>query len=577
MFQKKDERNKTGDEFSELEKRIIDEAAHEESDIYDEEYDSISRMSERMAKEVSDEVSRETLSAAIKESEKTTRPKKQVKKKAKKESSGFSFGLPKRRVEEQPEVTVKSKSVNREFALITYMFIALFVGLIAYFVHFELYVAEDFINNSHNARLSSFTESVVRGSILSADGQVLAETVTDSAGNETRSYPLKNLFAHVVGYSTMGTAGLEDSENYHLLSSHVNFVEKAVNDVTEEKVSGDNVVTTLEYPIQYAAYNSLGGESGAVVVIEVDTGKVLAMVSKPDYDPNNLAVNWESIVEDANSESVLYNRATLGKYPPGSTFKILTTLEYLREHPNDYEDYSYYCSGSISDDVNTLSCYSGEVHGTVDLKESFAESCNTSYANIGLALNLNKYKKTCEELLFNTTLPTNDFTATTSSFSLDSTSGTSVIMHTAIGQGETLVSPVHMAMIASAIDNGGVLMKPYLVDHIENANGDVVSTASSQKYGSLMTEAESEILKEYMAEVVQNGTGTRLKDQTYTAYGKTGTAEYSDAGDSHAWFVGFAHQEGKSDIAVAVVVEGAGLGSSYAVPIAKDVFNAYYN
>ncbi len=461
--------------------------------------------------------------------------------------------------------------------MITYVFIALFIGLIAYFVYFQLEIADDFINNSHNARLSSFTESVVRGSILTADGDVLAETVTDSEGNETRYYPYKNLFAHVVGYSTMGTAGLEDSENYHLLSSHVNFVEKAVSDVTEEKTPGDNVVTTLDYDMQYAAYNSLGGENGAVIAIEVDTGKVLCMVSKPDYDPNNLEENWESIVEDANSESVLYNRATLGKYPPGSTFKILTALEYIREHPNDYEDYSYYCSGSISDGVNSLSCYDGEVHGTVNLEDSFAESCNTSFANIGLSLNLTKYKKTCEELLFNNSLPTNDFSAGTSSFSLDSSSGTSVIMATAIGQGETLVSPLHMAMIISAIANDGVLMEPYLVDHIENANGDVVSEESPTKYGSLMTSEESSILKQYMSSVVQSGTGTKLKDLSYDAYGKTGTAEYSDSGDSHAWFVGFAHQEGKSDIAIAVVVEGAGLGSSYAVPIAKDVFNAYYN
>ncbi len=476
----------------------------------------------------------------------------------------------------KPEKKTKKKS-NREFAIITYLFVSLFVGLIAYFAYFQVYVADDFINNSYNSRLASFTESVIRGSILTADNEVLAETVVDSSGNETRSYPYRNLFSHVVGYSTMGNSGLENSENVHLLSSHVNFVEKAVSDVTEEKTLGDNVVTTLEYDLQYAAYNSLGGEKGAVVVLDVETGKVLAMVSKPDFDPNTLEENWDAIVEDANSESVLYNRAILGKYPPGSTFKILTALEYIREHSDDYEDYSYTCTGKISDGVNDLSCYSGEVHGKVDLKTSFAESCNTSFANIGLSLNINKYKKTCEELLFNTTLPTNDFTATTSSFSLDSSSGTSVIMATAIGQGETLVSPIHMAMIAAAIDNDGVLMTPYLVDHIENANGDLVSSNSPTKYGSLMTETEASILKEYMAAVVEEGTGTKLKGLSYDAYGKTGTAEYSDEGDSHAWFVGFAHQEGKNDIAIAVVVEGAGLGSSYAVPIAKDVFNAYYN
>jgi len=471
----------------------------------------------------------------------------------------------------------KKKHKNREFAIITYCFVLMFVGLIGYFVNFLYKDADDFINNSHNARLSSFTESVIRGNIYSADGEVLAETNVDSTGVESRTYPYKNIFSHVIGYSNMGTAGLESTENFHMLSSHVNFIDKAVTNAAEDKMLGDNVITTLDTTLQYAAYNSLGGNNGAVVVIEVETGKILSMVSKPDFDPNTIDINWEAIIEDANSESVLFNRATLGKYPPGSTFKILTTLEYIREHPDDYQDYVYSCNGEISDGVNTIHCYGGEVHGSVDLEHSFAESCNTSYANIGSTLNIDKFSELCNSMYFNTEIPCDDFTPTVTRFDLTKNSGSSVIMATSIGQGETLASPLQMAMIAASIDNDGKMMQPYLVDRIENADGQTYIQNRSKVLKEVMTSEEAAILKGYMSAVVQEGTGTKLKDQIYEAYGKTGTAEFSDEGDSHAWFVGFAHKAGKKDIAIAVIVEGAGLGSSYAVPIAQDVFYAYYN
>jgi len=471
----------------------------------------------------------------------------------------------------------KSSRKNFEFGVITYCFVFMFASLIGYFVYYLYNDADDFINNSHNTRLQTYTQSISRGNIYASDGEILAETKLDENGNEYREYPYANIFSHAVGYANMGTAGLESTENYHLLSSHVNLIDKTLTNATDEKVPGDNVITTLDTKLQYAAYTSLGAYNGAVIVIEADTGKILSMVSKPDFNPNTISDDWKSIVEDANSESVLFNRAIQGKYPPGSTFKILTTLEYIREHPTDYQNYSYTCNGEISDGYNSIHCYGGEVHGAVDLKSSFAESCNTSYANIGLTLNISDFKQLCNSFYFNTEIPSSDFSASTTRFGLTKDAGTSVVMATSIGQGETLTSPLQMAMIASAISNDGKLMQPYLVDRIVNADGQTYISYKPKQLKELMTEEEAGILKDYMSAVVQEGTGTKLKDQSYEAYGKTGTAEYSDNGDSHAWFVGFAHQEGKKDIAIAVVVEGAGLGSSYAVPIAKDVFYAYYN
>lgn len=451
--------------------------------------------------------------------------------------------------------------------------------MMGYFAYFQVVRSEDFINNSYNSRQESFAESVVRGEILSADGEILAKTDTDAEGNETRIYPYSNMFSHIVGYSTekYGRSGIESWANFNLLRSNAFFLEKTVDEMTEEKSIGDNVVTTLNYSLQSIAYQALGDYKGAVVAMEPATGKILAMVSRPDFDPNTISENWDRIVADENSESVLVNRATQGLYPPGSTFKILTTLEYMRENPNNYQDYSYRCSGSIQEENNKLSCFSGEVHGTVNLKQSFSESCNTSFANMGLTLDNGKFADTCQELLFNQALPVSKLETSRSSFVLNADSSVSEVMETAIGQGKTLVTPLHMLMITSAIANNGELMEPYVIDCIQNYEGSEVKTYSPTSCGRLMTEEEAAVLQEYMQEVVQSGTGSKLKGMSYTAAGKTGSAEYGTTkGESHAWFVGYAHRDDKEDIAVAVIVEGAGIGSAYAVPIAKEVFDMYY-
>ncbi len=474
---------------------------------------------------------------------------------------------------------MKTSVRNREFAVITYCFTGLFLCLIGYFVYFQVIRSEDFINNSYNTRQETFAESVVRGKILSAEGEVLAETMTDAEGNETRVYPYSNMFSHIVGYSTekYGRSGIESWANFNLLRSNAFFLEKTMDEVADEKSIGDNVVTTLNYSLQSIAYQALGDYDGAVVVMEPATGKILAMVSKPDFDPNTISEEWDRIVADENAESVLLNRASQGLYPPGSTFKIITALEYMRENPDNYQEYAYNCSGSIQEENSKLSCFSGEIHGNVDLKRSFVKSCNTSFANIGLSLNVQSFADTCKDLLFNEALPVEKLETSKSSFVLGESSSVSEIMETSIGQGKTLVTPLHMAMITSAIANDGVLMKPYVIDLTENYEGDTVKNYSSSAYGELMTQGEAVVLQEYMKEVVESGTGSKLKGMSYEAYGKTGSAEYgTNKGDSHAWFVGYAHRDDKEDIALAVIVEKAGIGSAYAVPIAKSIFDMYY-
>ncbi len=474
----------------------------------------------------------------------------------------------------------KSSSVNnREFAVIAYCFIGLFLCTMGYFVYFQTVKSEDFINNPYNARQENFEKSVLRGKILAAGKEVLAETKTDEEGNEKRSYPYANMFSHIVGYATKehGRSGIESWANFNLLRSNAFFLEKTMDKVSDEKSIGDNVITTLNLSLQNAAYQALGDYQGAIAVLEPATGKILAMVSKPDFDPNSISENWDRIVADENSESALLNRAAQGLYPPGSTFKIVTALEFIRQNPGAYQEYQYSCNGSIQQGSSKLRCYSGEVHGSVDLRRSFVKSCNTSFANIGLSLDKDRFAKTCDELLFNQSLPVEKLDTSKSSFVLKGTSSTSEVMETSIGQGKTLMTPLHMLMIASAAANQGVLMKPYVIASVENHDGGTVKTYDASEYGALMTAEEAEVLQDYMKDTADVGTASKLSGMSYQAYGKTGSAEYgTNKGDSHAWFVGYAHREDKEDIAIAVIVEKAGNGSAYAVPAAKTVFDAYF-
>ena len=287
---------------------------------------------------------------------------------------------------------------NKEFLVIMYLFLAMFLGLMAYFVYFQVYKSESFINSPYNSLQDLFSERVIRGDILSADGQVLATTKVSKDKSETREYPYGRMFAHAIGYAVNGKAGIENQENFDLLRSHEFFLKQMGADLAGDKTQGDVVVTTLDSAVQKAAYESLGNYDGAVIAMEPKTGRIITMVSKPDFDPNTIKKDWETV--NGDSSTALYNRATQGQYAPGSVFKIFTTLEYYRENKKGYADYRYNCVGSISVDGQTIHCAGNHKHGTQDLEASFANSCNSSFANLSLTLNRNKFQDLCDSMLF---------------------------------------------------------------------------------------------------------------------------------------------------------------------------------
>lgn len=449
----------------------------------------------------------------------------------------------------------------------------LLVLVLGYFTHFMIKDSSEVINNSYNKRQDLLAEQVIRGDIISADGEILAHTKTNQDNSEVRVYPYGSMFSHIVGRFLKGRTGIESTDNFHLLTSNTNPIRKIFNELSGNKNNGDNVVTTLNTELQKTAYDALGNHKGAVVVMEPSSGKILAMVSKPDYDPNKISSLWDDLVDDSDNDSSLINRATQGLYPPGSIFKIMTALEYIRENPN-YQDYSYTCDGKDIFNHVTINCYNNKAHGKEDLIKSFAKSCNSSFANIGTTIDISSFSKLCDSFLFNSALPTN-LVHNQSSFVLNDNSEKSEVPQTVIGQGKTQITPLHSALIVSAIANGGVMMKPYVVDCLENYNGAVVKKYLPEISNTIMTPDESQILTSLMTQVVENGTASALKGKSYTAAGKTGSAEFNENKPAHAWFVGFAPAE-KPEIVVSIIVEGVGTGSDYAVPIASKIFDAYF-
>ena len=464
---------------------------------------------------------------------------------------------------------------NHQILILTYGVVLLFISLAVYYGYFLQVKSDSVINNSYNTRLDSFADRVVRGEIRSSDGQTLARTAVDEQGNETRVYPYDSVFAHAVGYSSNGKTGLESQANFYLLTSHVNIMEQVLNELYSKKNQGDNVVTTLNANLQKKAYEALGKNNGAIVVMEPDTGKILAMVSKPDYNPNTLMEDWSSLVSEENTSGQLLNRATQGLYPPGSTFKIVTALEYIRENPQNYKDYTFDCDGIYENGEYAIKCYHETAHGHQTFTQAFANSCNGAFASLGLLEDLNGLKNTSQQLLFNSDL-TLPFPYSKSSYIMGPGADTWQVLQTSIGQGQTQITPLHNVMITAAIANGGTLMKPYLIDHVENAGGDVIKKFVPQAYGDLMTAEESAQLTELMRDVVTEGTGSALRTDAYTAAGKTGSAEFDKNKETHAWFVGFAPAE-HPKIAVSVIVEEGGAGGQTAAPIARALFDLYFS
>lgn len=472
----------------------------------------------------------------------------------------------------EAEEMKKQKSMYLQSALMSIVYI----GMIANIIVFMLKDSEAAIGNSYNAkRQEILAAGTYRGTIYAADGSALAETVVDAAGVERRVYPYGQMFCHVVGYDVYGRAGIERDANMQLIQSNISLGSRVQNEMAGLKNPGDCVYTSLDPELQEIAYKSLGVYHGAVIVTRATTGEILAMVSTPGFEPSEIADSWEDLRTDRES-TVLLNRATQGLYPPGSTFKIFTALEYIRQNPTSYADYHYTCNGFYQRNEQRINCYHGSVHGNLDLTTSFAKSCNCSFANIGMGLDRGRFAETLLDLYFNQDLPI-AMENNPSHITMRMDMSDEQIMQTSIGQWETLITPMHLNMVTQAIANHGQMLRPYVITSVQSAEGHIIKQYTPESLGQVISPSEADALTTLMTAVVTQGTASKLSGQSYTAAGKTGSAEYSlIKGQSHAWFTGFAPAE-EPEIVVTVILEGAGSGGDYAAPVARRIFSAYFD
>ena len=340
---------------------------------------------------------------------------------------------------------------------------------------------------------------------------------------------------------------------------------------------GNGVITTLDPAIQKAAYDALGSNKGAVVALNPKTGEVLAMVSKPTYNPNDL----ENEITAANSQatndspSQLYNRATAGLYPPGSTFKTITLSSALENMPGVTTRIFEDDGKIIFNEKQSLSNDSNAVNGSIDLKDAFRVSSNVVFGTLAMELGNDKLKATAEAYGFNNSIETNGFTLENSRFPTLKSSEKGSIAQTGIGQSSILATPMQMALVSSTIANNGKMMEPTLVSKVIDKDGNTVKTIDPKVLKQVISASNAATIKDYMKNLVDSKVNGKWSYFSGTdAAGKTGTADYNlpngTPAKPHSWFIGFAPAD-NPQIAVAVIVENGGYGSTAAAQVAGSV------
>ncbi|KOR24556.1 penicillin-binding protein 2 [Clostridium sp. L74] len=470
------------------------------------------------------------------------------------------------------------KDISNNIKKVLLVFLICFMGLITYITYFEIVVGPKIVDSSYNRRLWVKRNEVLRGTIYDRNMQPLTKSQRVNSELQNREYTGSSMFAHVLGYVNVkyGLTGLEKKYDKELMSTDIQ------DDLTtffknkgklEQKV-GHNLKTTLDYKIQKAAYDALGENKGAVVVLNPKTGEVLGMVSKPSYDPNKLDDIWASINKDKSIP--LINRATAGLYPPGSTFKIVTALSTL-ENMSGVMNRTFQDNGSL--DLGggyTLSNYGGASYGGLDLRGAFVHSSNVIFGSLGLELGNSRLKSTAEKFYFNKEVPTDGIDIESSKFPTLKSYERGSIAQSGIGQSSILVTPMEMALIGATVANDGVMMKPYLVKEVLSSKGELIRTIPPESNGEIVSKNNARILKDFMKGVVEEGSGRNASIEGIQVAGKTGTADHSDSisgkAAAHSWFVGFAPYD-NPQVAVAIIVENGGQGGIAAASIASQVMS----
>lgn len=479
----------------------------------------------------------------------------------------------------------------RRLASIT---MVMFLVLLAGTTYVQFVQASSLNNDSRNVRTLYREYGKPRGPII-VGGEVIAQsTAVDDPYGFQRSYLAPELYSSVTGFYSIvnGGWGLEKSANDLLTGTADSlFWQRMQELVTGAQPQGSSVELTLDPVAQQAALDALGGQQGAVVAIEPSTGKILAMVSTPGYDPNTLSTHDTAAANTAYQDLLtadgnpLRNKTIQENYPPGSTFKLITAAAALESGEYTPESVlSAPTTYTLPGTSRTLPNFGGSSCGADDqttLANALRISCNTAFASLGVDLGDDAIREQAEKLGFGDDSLTIPMKVSESSYPADPNAAQTAL--TAIGQESVRSTPLQMAMVAAAIANDGELMTPYLIDTVRTADLDVISQTEPSVYSQAVSADTAQQLTDMMLGVVQSGSGTAAQISGVEVAGKSGTAQTGVEGESpHAWFTAFAPADNPQVAVAAIVLNGGDTGSEatggrVAAPIARAVMEAVIN
>ena len=483
--------------------------------------------------------------------------------------------------------------MNRALRRMSIAVLVMFVLLLVNVNYLQAFETGNLTSKPGNSRAFAAQFQYQRGEITTADGKVIAESKNvGGVYKYQRVYPLGPEYAPATGYDALYTAsGVESAENSFLAGNSSKLAVRNVIDmITNKTRKGATVQLTLDSNAQNTAWNMLraSGKSGAVVALNPQTGAILAMASYPSYDPNQLAVldgpqlNANDAKLQKDPAQPLLNRATDATFPPGSTFKIVTSsAAFAQGNDNVQTQVSAPSSLQLPQSTARLINDNGETCGTgnkATIITAFTLSCNTAFANIGMQLGSATLKSMAGKYGMNDPNLKIPSPVAQSNFPLEPDLATTAL--SAIGQKDDTVTPLQEAMFSAAIANNGTLMKPYLVQQIQAADLSIVDSAAPTALSQPVSPNVAAEVKQMMLSVVNNPTGTAAAFSNaipgVQIAGKTGTAQngINNNGLNDAVFTCFAGK-GNRSMAVGVIIQGGGYGAAAAAPIAVGVLKAY--
>lgn len=483
--------------------------------------------------------------------------------------------------------------MNREIRVLGGVLMGCFALLFVQLNIIQVLRADEYNEHPGNTRLVERDFNGPRGTISTADGVLVAESQAVDGGRfeHQRVYPEGDLYAHSVGYFSFqfGSTGVERTYNDDLSGQSLQFDFRRFGDLfTEQELVGD-VTLTLDHRVQTAAREALGDRPGSVVALDPRTGAVLALWSTPSYDPNAVATNDPDAARFARDLLVaseanpLLARSYQERFPPGSTFKVVTAAAGLQSGLVTEDEPSYPVESEYVPPQTTrpLRNFGGSSCGGT-LFEILAVSCNTAFARMGIDVGGGQFVSTAQGFGFNDAPPIDIPSPAQSVVPTDFERDQPALAQSAIGQNDVQATPLQMALVAAAVANGGSMMTPHVMAEIRDPDGEVVEEYEPTEWLTPLSADHADVARRAMIGVVEDGTASGLAISGVEVGGKTGTAQRgTDPPSSHAWIIGFAGPPGgEAEVAVAVLVEAqVGVnddqtGGRVAAPIARAVIEA---